>query len=232
MLRYWLLFKITNKGSMGNQYFNDYYDQMMYTGLVGYFSNHVHKKIKRLVVSRINGAMDKIFEPGCGAGQHSNYYEFENVYIQGDKDKELVLKANKFSLGNKNFLVCDTEKLPFKNNTFSILVATCLLCHVYHLDQAICEWKRVIKKDGTLIIYVPTEPGLALTMIRYFTTTRKGKRMGFDHANQIAKDHRNHYPLMKSTILSNFAKSKIIVHKFPFLPFWHLRLYDIFEIRK
>jgi SAM-dependent methyltransferase len=217
---------------VSNQYFNDHYDRMMYTGLVGYFSNRIHKKIKKLVMFRINGAMDKIFEPGCGSGQHSNYYNFENVYIQGDKDKELVLKGNQLSLGNRIFVVCDTENLPFKSNTFSMLIATCLLCHVYHLEKAICEWKRLIKKDGTLIIYVPTEPGLALTLIRYFTTSWKGKRMGFDHINQIATDHRNHYPLMKSTILSNFANSEIIVHKFPSLPFWHLRLYDIFEIRK
>lgn len=45
-----------------------------------------------------------------------------------------------------------TYHLPFKNETFDCIVMTFILAEISHLDQAIVEWKRILKKEGKIIV--------------------------------------------------------------------------------
>lgn len=48
-------------------------------------------------------------------------------------------------------------RLPFKNDSFDIIYASHILEHApwYMLNPIIAEWKRILKKGGTLEIWVP-----------------------------------------------------------------------------
>ena len=52
---------------------------------------------------------------------------------------------------------CDVKKLPFEDNSCDILVAHHLWEHIplHEQEETIREWYRVLKKGGTLAIFVP-----------------------------------------------------------------------------
>lgn len=71
-------------------------------------------------------------------------------------------------------ILADARRLPFVENSFSTVVATEILEHLDHPENAVREARRVLKKDGRVVISVPnrfnyfSEP----THIHYFTETK------------------------------------------------------------
>ncbi len=68
---------------------------------------------------------------------------FETLNIVGGKHVDYVLDA--------------TKKLPFSNESFSIIYTSHIVEHIpwYLVESSIREWHRIIKKDGILEIFVP-----------------------------------------------------------------------------
>lgn len=59
-----------------------------------------------------------------------------------------------------NFKDCDATKLPFKNNSFDLVLCFSTLDHISPKEKrqkAILEMKRVCKKNGHLVITVPNK---------------------------------------------------------------------------
>jgi len=52
---------------------------------------------------------------------------------------------------NYKFEQIDAQSIPYKNETFDIVIANHMLYHVPDLKKALAEIKRVLKKDGCLI---------------------------------------------------------------------------------
>ena len=48
------------------------------------------------------------------------------------------------------------EKLPYANETFDVVYSSHVLEHVIDETKSLAEMRRVLKKDGTLIIGMPT----------------------------------------------------------------------------
>lgn len=59
-------------------------------------------------------------------------------------------KRNRVSLA-----LADCQNLPFKNDTFDILIASAVIEHIHNTDTVLQEAKRVLKKGGQLCISVP-----------------------------------------------------------------------------
>jgi len=51
--------------------------------------------------------------------------------------------------------IAHAEKTEFTDQRFDILIASDILEHVKEEDKALSEWHRILKKNGTLIIFVP-----------------------------------------------------------------------------
>lgn len=51
--------------------------------------------------------------------------------------------------------VMDAQKLSFADESFDIITASDVLEHLADAPQAVREWKRVLKPDGQLIVFVP-----------------------------------------------------------------------------
>jgi SAM-dependent methyltransferase len=60
--------------------------------------------------------------------------------------------ANQTSLAK---LIFDSNNAPFTDNTFSFLVSEHALEHVPNPIKMLNEWKRVLKPDGALILFMP-----------------------------------------------------------------------------
>lgn len=76
-----------------------------------------------------------------------------------DISRDNLRIASKLGLKTKK---CDIQKgLPFKSDFFDLVIATEILEHVFDTDALLSEIRRVLKKDGILIMNVPNCCSLA-----------------------------------------------------------------------
>ena len=124
-----------------------------------YFSNAFAKSI--LSIAKISKG--KIFEPGSGGGMTcANFaqrgFEITSMDLSDNALRKGISLIKSLSL-NAKFFVGDLFKLPIKDEEFDIVFNQGVMEHfrLAKLDASdgVKEMLRVLKKDGTLIIYVP-----------------------------------------------------------------------------
>lgn len=96
--------------------------------------------------------------------------------------KELV-KDNVYKIDDEN-------KFPFDDDTFDNVVIVDFLEHVYNDTFVINEIKRILKKDGTLIINVPNPVNGVVRFLK-FKTGQTDKAHGHVRAGYSLKDIKN-----------------------------------------
>lgn len=67
-----------------------------------------------------------------------------------------IEESKEYGFKNVTLKVLKKEKLPFKNNSFDLIVATEVLEHVADLEKTVSELKRIIKPGGFILVSVPT----------------------------------------------------------------------------
>ena len=115
---------------------------------------------KALEDLKLNGD-ENILEAGCGDGSvllslrerlhHQGQLtglEINNTIVQPTKD---YLSANP-ALEAINFIVGSADKLPFKDNSFSIILAFFMLYHLDDIPNTLAEWSRVLGSRGKLLV--------------------------------------------------------------------------------
>ncbi len=97
----------------------------------------------------------KILEIGCSGGQLISILKkarYENIFGLDISDEAIKLcKRN----GTKNVVQMKGSELGFKDNEFDLIIASDVLEHINDDSKAISEWKRVLKKAGNIITFVP-----------------------------------------------------------------------------
>lgn len=104
----------------------------------------------------------KVLELGSGRGELWNYY-FENEQLM-NFNMEITLSDfadgmvsylqdiyKKESFHIQNIDICN---IPYKNDTFDLVIANSMLYHVHNIDLALSEVKRVMKKNA--VFYTST----------------------------------------------------------------------------
>lgn len=87
---------------------------------------------------------------------------------------EAAIKFASSKYPHINFSVADAHKLPFKNNSFDLVICTETLEHVLDPEKVLKEMKRVLKKNGYAIISMDSG-SLLFRTIWFFWTKSKGK---------------------------------------------------------
>jgi len=128
--------------------------QRMYEMEEAYWWHVGRKEIVRKVINRLNiPESANILNVGSGTGGTvatlEDFGSVENV----DTSQEAITYAK--SKGIKNIKKVNGIKLPYKDKTFDLLVGLDVLEHIDEDLKALQEWKRVVKKDGKVIITVP-----------------------------------------------------------------------------
>lgn len=99
-----------------------------------------------------------ILDIGCGDGFFTNEltYIFPKSKVYGmDISKKAIKKASikykkiKFVFGNSE------EKLPFPKNCFDLIFCGEIVEHIVDIDKFFIEIRKVLKKDGLIIITTP-----------------------------------------------------------------------------
>jgi ubiquinone/menaquinone biosynthesis C-methylase UbiE len=216
-----------------SNYYQEQYQDVMGTGFTGRFWVFIHKSMARDLISE----NDIVLELGAGNGEfYKNVSPSCKLYLETDierRDDRLSLMTtsdlNKSGKLNRKLDAQNLEGLP--DNCVDVVIATCLLMHLSDPALALREWKRVLKVGGKMVIYIPSEPGLALRVTRYLTTRRKFKKVGVNQADSHWTEHIQHYPRILYLLNSVFGQS-CHVKKFPFNFFvWDLNLFAIAHIQ-
>lgn len=95
----------------------------------------------------------KLLDIGARGAEFKTYVSPEVDYNALDLyDKKEICFLKKRGIKAKRGVI---EKIPFKNNSFDIIVLTEIIEHLPNPGIALKEVKRVLKKDGIVIVSVP-----------------------------------------------------------------------------
>jgi len=97
----------------------------------------------------------KILEVGCGIGGIISSFSGKTT-VGLDVDKKLVAKAKKFARSTQTIFVCtDAERLPFKDETFDLILLLDVIEHMVNPEMTISECFRALRKGGLICINFP-----------------------------------------------------------------------------
>ena len=105
-------------------------------------------------IKRFNLINKKLLEIGCGRGDFINEFSKQNVNCFAT---DILLSAKDYLVDKVDFKQHDINKneLPYDDNFFDAIYTKSLLEHIGNNDLFFKECKRVLKKEGKLIIYIP-----------------------------------------------------------------------------
>jgi ubiquinone/menaquinone biosynthesis C-methylase UbiE len=117
----------------------------------------------------------KFLDVGCGAGYNIEkaYLELKcEVYgIDPEPGEHGVGRFSNLDLSDKPIFKANAEKIPFNNNEFDVVFSSHVLEHVNSIDQSLSEMNRVLKKEGVLIIGMPTTSMSVVALISHYLFT-------------------------------------------------------------
>jgi ubiquinone/menaquinone biosynthesis C-methylase UbiE len=125
----------------------------------------------------------------------------------------------------------DLQSLPYPDESFDLLLSTCVLIHCEKPDLAIDSILRVTKKGSRSVIYVPNEGSPILVLAQKLFTRPKQRRAGFDGEIIHYSEHRFQYKYLLSLLKKKNVKFSTRYFPFVFLPWW-FNLWTIVTVQK
>jgi ubiquinone/menaquinone biosynthesis C-methylase UbiE len=133
----------------------DYYQQGVKNN---YFQRLWHTGKLKAVLGFISHRPKKILDVGCASGwflkQVKEKYPESWCYGVDLYEKAVNYGGKKY--GDLVLKHADAHKLPFKKECFDLIICTEVLEHVVDPDKVLLEIKRVLKKNGTVVIEMDT----------------------------------------------------------------------------
>jgi 2-polyprenyl-3-methyl-5-hydroxy-6-metoxy-1,4-benzoquinol methylase len=182
------------------------------------YKKHTHKNpiqrfllanfFKNLVKLTQAKTVDSILDVGCGEGFTLNRLKENGI---GKRLEGIEYLQTAIDLGREMYPSILIKKgtiynLPYKTNSFDLVLCTEVLEHLEEPQKALKELVRVSKKY--LVISVPNEP---LFMLAQLIRGKNWSRLG----NDI--EHINHWTMFGfPQFVKKNAKVKILARRFPF----------------
>lgn len=223
------LTKVTN-----DQYYECFYPLIL-GGVVGAAAAWTHRSLEQFP-RNWHTNFDSVLEIGAGNGEHFRYVKHDfRTYVETDVRIQLLLTGTK----NRNYderLIqeqLDANDLSsLKSNSIDRLVATCVLVHLENPAHVLAEIRRSLKNGGVASLYVPCEPGMVLRILRYWTTARRGRKLGVDHLYFHYNEHRFHVLYIQEAIKGVFGLDEVKMTRYPLKNFgWNFNLWQIYQIK-
>lgn len=98
-----------------------------------------------------------ILDLGCGMGGKSLYYAMngakEVFALDTDLDRvKIGIKTAKLkNIDNLHFVTADAGKLPFKSNSFDLVMMNDCIEHLFNLEESLSECYRILKDGGMIL---------------------------------------------------------------------------------
>ncbi len=94
----------------------------------------------------------RVLDLGCGTGRMSEYLIKFGAEVVGLDISEEMLKIARKKLPKVEFVQGDSDKLPFEDDSFDMVVASFLVVHLPTMDATFDEAYRVLKPGGNFIV--------------------------------------------------------------------------------
>ncbi len=130
----------------------------------------------------------KSLDLGCGEGKVAEAVFEKQISVGLDNGPEMVRKAT-INRIYKKVVLGDAAKMPFENQSFDFIFSNSVVEHIEDIEGVLSEMKRVLKKDGIIILTVPNNyltgrsifSALGLRGISRWYGEKRNKK--FDHFN-------------------------------------------------
>lgn len=109
---------------------------------------------KDLINKQIAGC--KLLDAGCGTGNFSREAIIKGAKVISMDISSRLIKITHNKCHNK-VVRGDVLNLPFKNDSFDIVLSTEVIEHTLNPGKAIAEMARVLKRNGILILTTPNK---------------------------------------------------------------------------
>jgi SAM-dependent methyltransferase len=121
---------------------------------------------------RVDGK--RVLEVGCGAGMGLGYLAGKARRVVGGDYSPDNIERSRAHYGNRvELLVLDGQRLPFRDNSFDVVMAMEVIYYFTSPDSFFTECQRVLEKDGLLCFCLPNKdlPGFHASPLshRYYT---------------------------------------------------------------
>ena len=159
-----------------------------------------------------------ILDIGCGQGIHYQYYNHYDNIIGIDLNivslRVLKRKYPQAFLVQGNIL-----DMPFKNQAFDAMHSIYNLEHIYYLDETLDEIKRILARNGSFFVGLPSEGGIPWNLGRYLTTARQiSKEHNIDYKKVMKIEHCNTADKVIKALNQKFNIRRKMFFPFNFLP--------------
>lgn len=125
-----------------------------------------------------------ILEVGCGTGEYTKEFIKNGCnIIATDISRDMITMAQKKGINNTEYVICDLEKLPFKSKRFDAVVGNSILHHLYDVNAALSEIKRVMVNGAS---YSFLEPNARNPVNFFIKNFGKYKKLADDSPNEKA----------------------------------------------
>lgn len=191
-----------------NQVPPDYYEKGINANI---FQRIWHTKKLSIFKDIINGIKcKKILDVGCAAGNFTNNIShiFPRAKITGIDAYSRAIEYGKNKYPHINFILADAHNLPFKNNSFDLIICYETIEHIIDPLKALKEMRRVLRNDGNALV-VMDSGSLFFRIVWWVWKKTKGKVWQGAHLHPF-----NHHQL---GILIKNAGFKISLKKFSHL---------------
>ena len=100
----------------------------------------------------------QVLEVGCGIGRGLGYLSTRaQRVIGGDYAKDNLGYVRQHYQDRVELLLLDAQGLPFRDNSFDVVVAMEVIQYLTRIDDFFKECHRVLRKDGVLIFCLPNK---------------------------------------------------------------------------
>jgi len=136
---------------------NNEYTERITKGEITYAGLQEH--INRYVFASRFGVQNKIvLDVSCGIGYGSSYLAEagSKLMVGADLSLDAIKHAKEdYSLKNLAFVCCDAQNLPFKNNSFDVIVSMETIEHLTRPAAFLSNVRHVLKNDGFFLCSTP-----------------------------------------------------------------------------
>ena len=146
--------------------------------------------------NRGGGERRLLLELGIGSGFTLPYLSQKGYSIVGiDIHPNLPLVSNAYSEISKQYLTkADAYHLPFKDNTFDVVLAISILEHMEQLERVMFEIKRVLKQDKIAVFGIPVKNFVTDTWFWF----AKSPALGEHHSHkEVINEVKRHFKITK-----------------------------------
>lgn len=164
----------------------DYYEKGIKTNIFQFIWHSWKWATMKRILEKINLRPTKILDVGCASGHITEKIAklFPNSQVFGLDAYEQAVKLGKKLHQGIYLKVGDVHKLPFRDETFDLITCIETLEHLENPEKALLEIKRVLKKNGKVLVGQDTNNWL-FRLVWFFWTKGKGKVWAGSHINPL-----------------------------------------------